>query len=132
MAGRIRFGVFEADLASGELHREGRLIAIQQQPFEVLRALVEQPGEVVTREALRKRLWPQGIVVDFDQSLNKSLTKLRDALGDRAANPRFIQTLPKRGYRFIAPVTRVATWPGMAAPTDQPSVPALRGAGTLY
>jgi DNA-binding winged helix-turn-helix (wHTH) protein len=121
---RIRFGVFEADLASGELYREGRLVPLQQQPFEVLRALVERAGEVVTREALRKRLWPEGVVVDFDQSLNKSLTKLRDALGDSAANPRFIQTLPKRGYRFIAPVAVQAPWPPPAPPPMEQVVPA--------
>jgi DNA-binding winged helix-turn-helix (wHTH) protein/tetratricopeptide (TPR) repeat protein len=100
----LKFGTFEVDLAAGELYRNGRLVRLQQQPFEVLRALVEQPGEVVTREALRRRLWPDGVVVDYDQSLNKSVTKLRDALGDTAANPRFVQTLPKRGYRFLAPV----------------------------
>lgn len=94
---------------------------LQQQPFEVLRALVEQPGDVVTRETLRRRLWPDGTIVDFDQSLNKSLTKLRDALGDSASNPRFVQTLPKRGYRFIAPVSEVL--PAVPAPVPE-SAPA--------
>ncbi len=101
----LKFGTFEVDLSAGELYREGRLLHLQQQPFAVLRALIEQPGDVVTRDALRQRLWPDGVVVDYDQSLNKSLTKLREALGDTAGNPRFVQTLPKRGYRFIAPVT---------------------------
>ncbi|MGE0041239.1 MAG: winged helix-turn-helix domain-containing protein, partial [Vicinamibacterales bacterium] len=105
MPGRIaRFGTFEADLDAEELRRAGRLVRIQHQPFEVLRALVEHPGELVTREALHAWLWPDGVNVDFDQSLNKSITKLRDALGDSAENPRFVETLPKRGYRFIAPV----------------------------
>lgn len=130
MIARIRFGTFDADLVAGELYREGRLVPLQQQPFEVLRALVEQPGEVVTREALRRRLWPDGTIVDFDQSLNKSLTKLRDALGDSASNPRFVQTLPKRGYRFIAPITVPAT-PSetivqaetMPAPPERPTLP---------
>jgi DNA-binding winged helix-turn-helix (wHTH) protein/tetratricopeptide (TPR) repeat protein len=100
-----RFGVFQADLATGELYKQGRLVRVQQQPFEILRALLEQPGELVTRDALRQRIWGSNITVDFDQSLNKSVTKLRDALGDHAASPRFIETLPKRGYRFIADVT---------------------------
>lgn len=100
----VRFGVFEVDLRAGELWKQGRLVRVQQQPFDVLRALLEQPGQLVTREALHKRLWPDGVTVDFDQSLNKALTKLRDALGDTADSPRFIETLPKRGYRFIADV----------------------------
>src|SRR5262245_51768340 len=98
----IRFGLFEAHLDAGELYKAGRLVRLQQQPFGVLRLLLEHPGEVVTRDDLRKALWPEGITVDFDQSLNKCLTKLRGALGDVAASPRFIETLPKRGYRFIA------------------------------
>jgi DNA-binding winged helix-turn-helix (wHTH) protein/tetratricopeptide (TPR) repeat protein len=102
----IRFGIFEAHLASGELFKSGRRIRLQQQPFAVLSALLERPGEVVTREDLRKAIWADGVTVDFDQSLNKSVTKLRDALGDLAASPRFIETLPKRGYRFIADVRK--------------------------
>jgi DNA-binding winged helix-turn-helix (wHTH) protein/tetratricopeptide (TPR) repeat protein len=101
----VKFGSFEVHLTTAELYRHGRLVRLQRQPFEVLRALVEEPGALVTREALRKRLWPDGVTVDFDQSLNKCLTKLRDALGDTATNPRFIETLPKRGYRLIVPVT---------------------------
>ncbi|MEZ5283210.1 MAG: winged helix-turn-helix domain-containing protein, partial [Vicinamibacterales bacterium] len=107
----VRFGVFEADLSAGELRKQGRLVRLQQQPFDVLRVLVEQHGQVVTREALHRHLWPEGVTVDFDQSLNKAVTKLRDALGDTADSPRFIETLPKRGYRFIAPVDGV---PGTA------------------
>ena len=99
-----RFGLFELDTAAGELRRQGQLVRIQQQPLQVLIALVEQPGVVVTREELRRRLWPEGITVDFDQSLNKCVTKVRDALKDSAASPRFIETLRKRGYRFIAEV----------------------------
>jgi DNA-binding winged helix-turn-helix (wHTH) protein/Tfp pilus assembly protein PilF len=104
--GAWRFGTFRFDADSCELSKAGRPLKVQQQPLHVLRALLEQPGELVSREALRQRLWPDGVNVEFDQSLNKSLTKLRDALGDAASNPRFIETLPKRGYRFIAPVTR--------------------------
>lgn len=103
--GIVRFGTFEVHLHTAELFKQGRLIRLQQQPFEVLRALLEHPGDLVSRDALRRRLWPDGVTVGFDQSLNKCVTKLRDALGDTAANPRFIETLPKRGYRFIAPVS---------------------------
>ena len=111
----IRFGVFEAHLAAGELYKSGRLVRLQQQPFGVLRALLERSGEVVTRDELRRALWPEGITVDFDQSLNKCVTKLRDALGDEAASPRFIETLPKRGYRFIADVRSSEEAPDEAA-----------------
>lgn len=100
-----RFGVFELDLDTGELSRQGRQVRLQHQPLQLLMALVERPGHLLTREELRRRLWPDGITVDFGQSLNKCVTKLRGALRDTAANPRFIETLPKRGYRFIAPVT---------------------------
>jgi DNA-binding winged helix-turn-helix (wHTH) protein/Tfp pilus assembly protein PilF len=120
--GAWRFGTFRFDTETCELSKAGRPLKVQQQPLLVLRALLEQPGELVTREALRQRLWPGGVNVEFDQSLNKSLTKLRDALGDTASNPRFIETLPKRGYRFITPATRendaptVVTFPPPPAP----------------
>ena len=100
----IRFGIFEVDLASGELRKQGVRIKLQEQPFQVLVALVERPREVLTREDLQKRLWPADIVVDFDRGLNKAINRLREALGDNADNPRFIETLPQRGYRFIAQV----------------------------
>lgn len=116
----VRFGIFEADLASGELRRQGRLVKLQQQPFDLLVVLLEQPGQVVTREALHRRLWPDGVTVDFDQSLNKAVTKLRDALGDTAESPRFIETLPKRGYRFIAPVDATRPTPPAEAPAPAP------------
>lgn len=97
----LRFGVFELDPRAGELRRSGRRIALQPQPLEVLRALIERPGEVVTREELRRRIWNNGAYVDFDRSLNKAIVKLRDALGDDAESPRYIETLPRHGYRFI-------------------------------
>ena len=100
----FRFGLYEADTSSGELRRNGVKQKIQGQPFEVLIALLERPNDVVTREELRLRLWPQDTFVDFDHSLNTAINKVRDVLGDTAANPRFLETLPKRGYRFIAPV----------------------------
>jgi TolB-like protein/DNA-binding winged helix-turn-helix (wHTH) protein/Flp pilus assembly protein TadD len=107
-ASPIRFGIFEVNLASGELRKRGVRIKLQEQPFQVLIALVQQPHEVVTREELRKRLWPPDIVVDFDSGLNKAVNRLREALGDDAENPRFIETLPQRGYRFLAQVETVA------------------------
>jgi cholera toxin transcriptional activator len=109
----VRFGIFEANLALGELRKNGAKIRLQEQPFQVLAVLLERPGGVVTREELRSRLWNAETFVDFDHSLNTAINKLRDALDDSAANPRFVETLAKRGYRFIAPVrfegTRLAS-----------------------
>jgi DNA-binding winged helix-turn-helix (wHTH) protein len=96
----IPFGIFEVDLASGELRKQGVRIKLQEQPFQALVALIEHPGEVLTREELQQRLWPAGTFVDFDRGLNKAINRLREALGDDADNPRFIETLPQRGYRF--------------------------------
>ena len=101
--GVVRFGVFEADLESRELRRRGVRVRLQDQPFEILMALLERPGAVVRRAALRKRLWPDGTFVDFEHGLNAAVKRLRSALGDTADNPRFIETLHRRGYRFIAP-----------------------------
>jgi cholera toxin transcriptional activator len=99
-----RFGVFEADASSGELRKSGMRVRMQEKPFQVLMLLLDRPGEVVTREEVRQRLWPADTFVDFDHSLNTIINKVRDALGDSAANPRFIETLAKRGYRFLVPV----------------------------
>src|SRR5467141_1878650 len=101
----LRFGVFEVELRSGELRKQGARIKLQEQPFQVLTVLLQRPGEVVTREELRNQNWPADAFVDFDNSLNTAINKLREALGDSADNPRFIETLPRRGYRFIAPVS---------------------------
>src|SRR5713101_6986499 len=101
----LRFGAFEVDVRSGELRKQGVRIKLQEQPFHVLTVLLQRPGEVVTREELRNQNWPADTFVDFDNSLNTAINKLREALGDSADNPRFIETLPRRGYRFIAPVT---------------------------
>src|SRR3979490_1890137 len=103
--GILRFGVFEVDVRSGELRKQGVRIKMQEQPFHVLTVLLQRPGEVVTREELRSQNWPADTFVDFDNSLNTAINKLREALGDSADSPRFIETLPRRGYRFIAPVT---------------------------
>jgi Tol biopolymer transport system component/DNA-binding winged helix-turn-helix (wHTH) protein len=100
----IQFGAFELDPHTGELRKFGTRIKLQQQPLQILQILLEQPGEVVTREALKSRLWPGGVYVDFENAINSSVRKLRDALGDTAENPRFVETLSRRGYRFIAPV----------------------------
>src|SRR5438876_6920551 len=103
---RVRFGAFEAALATGELRKNGARIRLQEQPFQVLVFLLERPGEVVTREDLRQKLWPADTFVDFDHSLNTAVNKLREALGDSASSPRYVETLARRGYRFLAPVER--------------------------
>jgi cholera toxin transcriptional activator len=102
----FRFGVFELHLAAGELTRNGSKLRLQEQPFQVLVLMLQHPGEVVTRDELRQKLWPADTFVDFDHSLNTAINKLREALGDSASSPRYIETLARRGYRFIAPVQR--------------------------
>src|SRR6266699_570269 len=115
----VRFGLFEADLQSGELRKNGRKVPLQGQPFQVCAILLSRSGELVTREELRQQVWPEDTFVDFDHALNTAITKIRLALGDEADNPRFVETLPRRGYRFIAPVDK----PSLAAPAP----PALKG-----
>ena len=100
----IRFGSFEADLAAGELRKNGRKVRLQEQPFQLLALLLEQPGEVVTREMLRQKLWPADTFVDFDHSLNTAVKKVREALGDSASSPVYVETLARRGYRFLPTV----------------------------
>jgi len=107
-AARFRFGLFEADAGSGELRRSGVRLRLQAQPFRVLVCLLERPGELISREEIQQRLWGSDTIVDFDHSLGTAINKLRDTLGDSAENPRFIETLARRGYRFIAPVTVVS------------------------
>src|SRR6266705_5300240 len=106
-SGVVRFATFQVDLRSGELRKQGVKIKLQEQPFRVLTVLLQRPGEVVTRDELRNQNWPPDTFVDFENSLNTAINKLRDALGDSADNPRFIETLAKRGYRLIAPVSSV-------------------------
>ena len=108
---RYRFGTYEADVRAGELLRDGSKIKLQEQPFQVLIVLLERAGDIITREDLRQRLWPSDTFVDFDHSLNTAINKLREALRDSAANPRFIETKARRGYRFIAPVQVVTPVP---------------------
>ena len=100
----VRFGTFEADLQSGELRKNGHKVQLQGQPFQVFAILLQHPGKLVTREELRLKVWPEDTFVDFDHGLNTTITKIRTALGDDADNPRFVETMPRRGYRFIAPV----------------------------
>jgi TolB-like protein/DNA-binding winged helix-turn-helix (wHTH) protein/Flp pilus assembly protein TadD len=116
----VRFGVFEVDGHTGELRKNGAQVRLQEQPFQVLAALLEHPGEMVTREELRRRLWPADTFVDYDNSVNAAVNRLREALGDSAENPRFIQTLPRRGYRFIASVDKAYTTHSAAVSAPSP------------
>jgi len=112
----VRFGAFKVDLRSGELYKQGRKIKLQQKPFQILAALLDCPGEVVTREELRRQIWPPDTFVDFDHSLKTAISKIREALGDSAEKPRYLETLSRRGYRFIAAVEEPQT---AAPPGDQ-------------
>lgn len=107
-----RFGVFELDLRAGELRKNGAKLRLQDQPVQVLALLLERAGDVVTREELRQKLWPSDTFVDFDHSLNTAINKVREALGDSASSPRYVETLARRGYRFIAPVQGNTTMEG--------------------
>jgi DNA-binding winged helix-turn-helix (wHTH) protein/Tol biopolymer transport system component len=113
--GVLRFGHFEAKVQLGELRRQGLKIRLQDQPFQILVMLLERPGELVTREEIQKKLWPADTFVDFDHGLNNAMNRLREALGDSADTPRFIETLPKKGYRFIAPVNGTASAAAVAS-----------------
>ena len=118
---RTRFGPYEVDLRSGEIHKHGIRLKLQDQPFQVLAILLEHAGEVVTRDELRQKLWPADTFVDFDTGLNSAIKKLRDVLSDSADEPRYIETLHRRGYRFIAPVENGA--PPKPAPVELRVVP---------
>lgn len=107
---RYRFGVFEADAATGELRRQGLRVKLNAQPFQVLLMLLQRQGELLTRDEISRRLWPDGTFVDSDHGVNSAINRIREALGDTASNPRFVETLARRGYRFVAPVER--TMPG--------------------
>src|SRR5215472_16806222 len=102
----LRFGVFELDPGSGELRKHGVRVRLQDQPLKILLSLIETPGEVRTREDLIGRIWPEGTFVDYERGLNVAITRLRQALGDSADTPRYVETLGRKGYRFIAPVER--------------------------
>ncbi len=140
----LHFGVFEVDLRTGELCKQGLKVKLSAQPFQILAMLLEHPGELVTREEIREKLWPGDTFIDFEHSVNNSINRLREALGDDPAAPRFIETLPRRGYRFIAPVQVIASAQGAApavepgstevlAASEQPSLeaPSEKGAGAV-
>jgi DNA-binding winged helix-turn-helix (wHTH) protein len=115
---RYRFGVFEADVAAGELRKHGVRIKLNAQPFQVLILLLDRPGEVLTREQIYRELWPDGTFVDSEHGVNSAVNRLRDALGDTASNPRFVETLSRRGYRFLAPVERIETGQVLSPPVS--------------
>lgn len=117
----VRFGLFEADLQTGELRKNGVKVPLQGQPFQVCAILLSRSGELVSREELRQQVWPEDTFVDFDHALNTAITKIRLALGDQADNPRFVETLPRRGYRFIAPVEKVSSPTSELPPPQKPS-----------
>ena len=136
--GRVRFGSYEVDFRAGELRKNGLKVKLHTQPLAVLEMLLERPGEIVTREELRQRLWGADTFVDFEHGLNKAINKLRDALGDAADNPRFIETLPRRGYRFLGPVmlpesspTVVAAKPSKASSAKKVTVAISLGAAVV-
>jgi len=106
-AQRYRFGAFEADGATGELRRQGLRIKLNAQPFQVLLLLLDRPGQLLTREEISRELWPDGTFVDYEHGVNSAVNRIREALGDTAASPRFVETLARRGYRFVAPVERI-------------------------
>jgi len=123
----VRFGVFELDLRAGELRKNGLRVNLQGQPIQILALLLECPGQLVTRDELQRKLWPNDTIVEFDHSINAAIKRLREALDDSADNPRFIETLARRGYRFIAPAevaAGVSVKPG-------PAPPAVGRGGTL-
>jgi DNA-binding winged helix-turn-helix (wHTH) protein len=123
---RYKFDEFEADLRAAELRRNGTRQKLQLQPFQVLVALLERPGEVVTRDELRQRLWPQDTFVDFDHGLNTAMVKLRDVLGDSASSPKYVETIAKRGYRFLGSPQAILDQPparATTAPVIEPQAP---------
>jgi cholera toxin transcriptional activator len=129
-APRYRFGIFEVDATTGELRRQGLRVKLNTQPFQVLLMLLDRPGQLLTREEISRELWPHGTFVDYEHGVNSAINRIREALGDTAASPRFLETLSRRGYRFIAPVERVdpgkdfAFDKGASADESQPSTDA--------
>lgn len=121
-ARRYRFGLFEADCATGELRRQGIRIKINAQPFQVLCLLLDHPGELLTRDQIAAHLWPEGTFVDYDHGVNSAINRIREALGDSASNPRFVETLARRGYRFVAPVEIIDATAETAARIEREAV----------
>lgn len=122
-ARRYRFGVFEADATLGELRRQGVRIKLNAQPFQVLVMLLDRPGELITREEISRELWPDGTFVDYEHGVNSAINRIREALGDTAGNPRFVETLARRGYRFVAPVERIVPIQNPSTPESAPEPP---------
>lgn len=119
---RYRFGVFEADASAGELRRQGIRIKLNAQPFQVLLLLLERCGEVVTREDISRELWPDGVFVDSEHGVNSAVNRIREALGDTAGSPRFVETLARRGYRFVAPVEQIGNDSDTSKPIESQAV----------
>jgi cholera toxin transcriptional activator len=132
-----RFGAFEADARTGELRRQGLRIKLHSQPLQLLFLLLERPGELLTREEISRELWPDGTFVDYEHGVNSAMNRIREALGDKANHPRFIETLARRGYRFVAPVERIAlpedsaAEPGAKISEAPAAVPAVSKPGFL-
>jgi DNA-binding winged helix-turn-helix (wHTH) protein len=128
---RYRFGSYEADAATGELRKRGVRVKLNAQPFQVLLMLLANPGQLLTREEISQALWPDGTFIDFDHGVNSAVNRIREALGDTASNPRFVETLARRGYRFVAPVERIplkedpSPITSEQVATDQAAVPAV-------
>jgi cholera toxin transcriptional activator len=120
----LRFGIFEVDLAAGELRKNGARIRLQEQPFQVLATLLRHAGHVVTRDDLRQKIWPADTFVDFDHSLNTAVNKIRESLGDSASSPRFVETIARRGYRFIGPVDSIEPAETVSQPSTEINNPA--------
>lgn len=129
-AARYRFGVFEADAATGELRRQGVRIKLNAQPFQVLSLLLDRPGELLTREEISQELWPDGTFVDYEHGVNSAVNRIREALGDTAGNPRFVETLARRGYRFVAPVEKIGLIEDPPSATTELPLPAPQQSAT--
>jgi DNA-binding winged helix-turn-helix (wHTH) protein len=128
---RYRFGVFEADATLGELRRQGVRIKLNAQPFQVLVMLLERPGELLTREEISRQLWPDGTFVDYEHGMNSAVNRIREALGDTAGNPRFIETLARKGYRFVAPVEQIVLKENPSTPESRPEAESKPEPSTL-
>jgi DNA-binding winged helix-turn-helix (wHTH) protein len=131
-AQRYRFGIFEVDAATGELRRQGLRVKLNTQPFQLLLMLLDRPGQLLTREEISRELWPDGTFVDYEHGVNSAINRIREALGDTAASPRFLETLARRGYRFIAPVERTVSGESQSssvseAPTQPEEAPSSSG-----
>jgi len=130
-ARRYRFGVFEADAATGELRRQGMRVKLNAQPFQVLLLLLDRSGQLLTREEISRELWPEGTFVDYEHGVNSAVNRIREALGDTAGNPRFVETLARRGYRFVAPVEQIQDCESPATePASQATAPSVQGVVT--